>query len=401
MKGIEKIKTCLDEFVENGGDVNFLTKKDSVYMLVKNTEVYIDEKRLTIEEKFKLAGYPRKGKEFSTAEEKLIHKVNKYISEGGDLNKNRKSLPFYEELHSAIRSKRKTLGYHISDEDYMKSLGFRQYSDRYKRFVNIFKLKEFKDNYGYVDSYRKNSEMKNYIHGCSETLNVPIAVVVELIGDQKLQKVVVDTDYMVNVRDGLIEYLKENGDFSGIKRKAPGLYERLSALANYIMGSVGEKLSKADVVELLDLNDSMAVFKQGRVEVESIEPIMNKLRDLADKNGGSITRGDIEEREYRKLLAESMRQGCYLSGLFDAYKINYTGGRSNKRLKKAYSNQFPFMDEMKKERDDDFSRFLKQNQSLTKEEKFEAYLEICLGVYQKYKSKVYNFEIDDEEIKMG
>ena len=59
-KHIESVKQKLQAFIDKGGVLENLTSKDPEYIAVKNCDIYVGEKRLSIEERFAFFGYPRK-----------------------------------------------------------------------------------------------------------------------------------------------------------------------------------------------------------------------------------------------------------------------------------------------------------------------------------------------------
>ena len=137
----------------------------------------------------------------------------------------------------------------------MKGLGFRDYSDTYFRCMGIFDLKEYRDENGFVDSYRKNEQLKSYIVSLGKTLDLPYYLVITLLADEKLSKCYIGTEYINQVKTEMEQYAKENGSFNGIKRKNSNLYYKFSTLIRYY-GDGGEiDLSPEDWLAVFELDD--------------------------------------------------------------------------------------------------------------------------------------------------
>ena len=107
---MEKVKAVLKKFVDAGGSVDKLTKNDYEYRVVFNKDVYgSNGKRLTMEEKFALAGYHRNKKHSTTKEleERFVKEVNEYIANGGRFDIPKKHLPFFDLSHNYNQHKSK------------------------------------------------------------------------------------------------------------------------------------------------------------------------------------------------------------------------------------------------------------------------------------------------------
>ena len=70
------------------------------------------------------------------------------------------------------------------------------------------------------------------------------------------------------------------------------------------------------------------------------------------------------------------------------YDIEYKGGRPRNRASLMKVKYFPYIDEMRKERDELYEQFKAKNLNVSKEYKFDAYLDICIQVYRKYEDKI-------------
>lgn len=387
-----KVKSMLEEYVSNGGDVNDLGINDEIYRYIKNTRLTDDAGNyIDLETKFKLLGYPRKPK-YKDNKQELIKEINEYKKAGKSFHITRKSLPFYPRLH-AYASQLKRQGVELTYEQIMKGLGHKDYSDTYFRCLGIFELKKYRDDNGFVDSYRKNEKLKAYIVSLGETLNLPYYLVVTLLADEELDKCYIDTEYINYVKTELQQYAKTNGSLKGIKNKNRSLYYKFRTVMNYY-GDGGEiDLTPEDWLNIFDLGDLENNFKQPQNKEVDITSIMDKLKQKFANN--VIKAKDIDRKEYRIILKKCIKLGIPIKELFRNYGLNYSGNIVN-RLSTMQVAKIPYLKEMRELRDN-----LLQAQGITaengycEEEIFEAKVEACQQVYSKFKDKIFNFTIDE------
>lgn len=397
MKLIEKIKLILNNFVEKGGNVDDLDKKNKIYCYIKDSRIKIDGRKLTVEEKFALAGHPRKPKLIKDTKRALLEEVTKYRQNGNSFHVKRKSLPFFERLSTAIKTEQRLSGISYTHNEYMKKLGFKDYSDIYFRYSGILELSEYVDEYGFVDNYRKNPKVKAFIQDAAISLNVPVGVVVSLIGNFKLKHYFINTDYINFVKQELESYYDKYGTLRGLGSRNSELYENLRHIERYIMTEFGEDVKLDVILRMLNIDFSNTRFGEVNhdiVQAKDIEDIVTKYQTLAKQQNGKIKKRDLLQEDYNFLLKKSKRFGIYMKDLFEFYGICYEDGINVKRFATKKSNSFPYMQEMQQERDETLSQY--NLNELCKEEAFELRLKICLEIYKKYKNKIFNFTFTKE-----
>ena len=84
---IENIKSKLKAYVDNGGILENLTIKDEEYIAVKNCDIYLDGKRLSIEERFSYLGYPRlpQQKPYTEKLKDIKTMLDEFVAAGGNI----------------------------------------------------------------------------------------------------------------------------------------------------------------------------------------------------------------------------------------------------------------------------------------------------------------------------
>ena len=398
---IDKIKIALDEFVNNGGKVSDLGVKDELYQFVSQTRVYTyngdgTKRKLNVEEKFALAGHPRKPKAVKNVYTALVMEIEAWLKAGNDFHHQRIDMPFYQRLKRIARKETEETGEHVLPEDVMHRLGYKNYSNIYFRYHKIMDLEKYKDDQGYVDSYVNDPEMKNYLFGCEQNLNMPTPVIIGLVANQKLKTYTVSVDYLKQVKKSLEEYIEKYGTLVNISRTNPTLYRQIGNIKKRLYKEDATSFSSLDVLEILEI-DAENLFTDAPIKsVGSIDKLMFKLREKAKANGGMIKKNDIAHADYVKILQKSYELGCYVSDIFSAYSINYQDQRDAKRLNSMRVKEYPCMKEMRELRDEIVGRAIKANGNMCKEERFEVYLQACILAYEKYKNQTNNFEDDDE-----
>ena len=388
-------KAMLDEYVAGGGNVNDLGIKDKIYAYIKNAKikdengVYIDT-----ETKFELLGHSRARAKRKDIRQELIDQIEQYRRNGGSFHITRNKLPFYPQLRSYVRRLQNN-GIFISNEEIMKGLGYKEYSDVYFRCMGIFDLSKYRDKNGFVDSYRKNETLKSYITGLAGYLEIPNYLVVTLLGDENLERCHIATEYISQVKSELQQYCLQYGSLKGLKTNNKRLYYKLDTLMRGYGYGEEVELTKDDWLRAFELDGFENDFRKSRKEPIDINPIME---DLRKKFGDSIISAkDIDSKDYRKIVIKAYQLAIPNNELFRSYGLNYSGNVSN-RLSTMQVYEIPYLDEMRTLRDKLLeARGINAQNGYCEEEIFEARVEACKYVYSKYKDKMFNFTIDESQ----
>lgn len=389
---IEEISRRLQEFVDAGGNVDELGVEDEIYQLVKS----IDNKH-TLEEKFKICGQIRHSKKSTSSWDDLKREAHQYVADGKSLHIERKKLPFYDTLHTAKRSYFRKYGKKITSKEALERVGVKGYSDIYYNFLDLFELEKHKDTYGYVDSYRKNLPLNATIDRYAEFLDMPVALVVELVADQKLEKCFIQTDTISFVSQQLKEFKENYGSFDNISRIDPQLYNRLSRLKKIVKTDSGKPVSTRELVEMLGQDDATETFSEDTSIYElDFDTDVAPLIQFAKSNGNTISAKNIPHSTYRMILDYVTRNATNISDFFAEFGVNYTDARANRTFVKLAVDKFPYISEMKNARNQMAKQMQIEHPEFTKEEYFEQYLEICKTVYQKFKPLIENYGLNED-----
>ncbi|MBQ3502311.1 MAG: hypothetical protein IJA72_01435, partial [Clostridia bacterium] len=344
-----------------------------------------------LETRFKELGFPRKPK-YKDNKQELITEIEAYKKAGKSFHITRKKLPFFPRLHVYAETLKRQ-GVELSHEQIMKGLGHKDYSDTYFRCMGIFELEKYRDDKGFVDSYRKNARLKAYIRGLASSLDLPYYLVVTLLGNEQLEKCYIDTEYIQYVKTQLQQHVKEYGSLKGIKTKNRSLYDKVRTLMKYY-GDGGEAgLSAEDWLDIFDLGDVENNFRNIAHKEMDVTYIMEELK----KEFGNrvITAKDIDSKKYRLIIKKAIQLGIPIKELFRNYSLNYNG-ISIDRLSSMQVTEIPYLEEMKQVRDMwlQAKGYTKEN-GYCKEEIFEARVEACQYAYNKFKDKMFNFEVSE------
>ncbi|MBQ8615676.1 MAG: hypothetical protein IJ415_03830 [Clostridia bacterium] len=381
----------LQEYIASGHKIEDLVCDDRVYKYIKNTRVYDAQgKLINLETKFKLLGYPRKAKCTKTLREDLIKEVNSYLVSGGSFHIERKKLPFYEKLHSYANLLNRQ-GIHLTYEQIMKNdLGFKEYSEMYYRCKDLDKLKYFRDEDGFVDSYKSNKMFNAYIKDVSISYGIPNFLVVSLLMDEKCKGYEIQTDKVKYTEILLKNYANEHGTFVGIRRKEPKIYNAFDFLTRYYSDGTEQRYSKLEWLNIFGLDHVEHRFKEVDNEDNiDVEDIMLSLKEKYKDEVVNLK--EIEAKDYRKIIKKAVRLGVNVSQVFEIYGMKSNGVRSD-RLSRVWVEEIPYFDEMKKRRNELLAQNLKSaGKKPCKEEIFEAKLLAVIQVYHEFKERLENY----------
>ena len=382
----------LNEYVAKGGNVNNLKNGDREYDYIKNIKAHDDNgKFIDLETRFLMLNHPRQKKYSSDIKQSLINEVVDYISKGGSFHIERKKLPFYERLNTYTRSLKKT-NPNTTHEQVMKDLGFKEYSDIYFRCIGLENLKNYRDNDGYVDSYRTNAKMKAYIQDLAKTLDLPYYIIIALICNEKLKKCSIFTEYVELVKQQLINYYNVHGTLIGLKRKNEALYEKFNTLVKYFSDGTESKFTKEEWLECFGLNNVEHGFEKITTKIIDINDEMSKLKAKYGKT--QIILKDLDRNTYHKIVRKAVALGITVDEVFAIYGLKCNGITLN-RLSKVYTSEIPYWAEMLKRRDELMQKV--DTKDMCKEEVFEYKVKVSKIVYEEFKDKIYNFNQDAVE----
>ncbi len=392
---VGKMRQLLIDFVERTGrSLDSLTRDDPEYRYVWGVEIKAEDGHfLTLSEKFAAAGFDRKPKHSTNVKQDLIDAIEKYRAEGGSFHVVRKTLPFYTKLYVYCESLAKS-GERPSYEQIMKDLGYKEYSDLYYRYSPLEKLSSYRDEEGFVDSYKSDKKFRAFIHDASISLDVPIAVLIELVCEENVRNVYLGVDYFAHVRSEILKFAENNNSsLECITRKDPNLYGKIRHIAKYLATECGENVSTYDVLNVLGLQFIDNKFKEVSSDEKDIEPIMVGLQKIARKQDGKLSIKDISQEDYREILLKSSRLGIPTKVFFCLYDIEYVDGRNNARLGKIIVDKYPFIDQMRARKKHLIHESgISVENGYCKEEVFEENIRASVQAYKEFEEKIYSYE---------
>lgn len=389
-KSFVKAKKMLDKYVADGGKIEDLKTSHPIYQYICFSDMTKDGVALkTMEERFEALGYPRKRKIAKDAKEKLIEEIDEYIANGGRFDVEHTQLPFFGRMRTYMRRFQKQ-GEYFSFDQAMKDIGYKNFSDLYTRCKGLEKLKNYRDEEGYVDSYRKDRTYAAYITFLSRRLELPYSIIIQLLCDEKLKTVTISSEYVAYVKTQFENYIEQNGSLKGMSRDKQ-LYEKLHNLRRYLSFGTGENLSNQDILDIMDI-DTEHKLKNNTEKDENLDKIFDKY-----VGKGTLKSTDLDKGEYRKILSYSIRLGIPLNELFKSYGIEYHG-HNRDRLSTRVVQKLPYLSQMKVRRDEILAKNqITEENGFSKEEIFEEKLLVCKQVYEEFKDKIYNFTFDEKE----
>lgn len=394
---IAKFKPIFDDFIKNGGDVNSLTKKDKIFADLRNFNLLNDQGALYgINEKFKLLGIDRECQRVTDVKQHLIDKIEEYRKCGGSFHKERKQLPFYQDL-MIYSNNFKRRGIYKSPEEIMHDLGYREYSDMYLKCMGILKLKEYRDFEGYVDDYKSDIKYAGYINNLAELMHVPSFVLVELIANEKARKHKIPVDYLNMVKHELNKHVAEYGSLKGLMIKNKKLYRRFNYLVKTFSDGTETEFNKIDWLDTFGLSDVEHDFQEIESEIIDIKPIMRNLKLKYENN--AIGRKDIDSYDYALICRKATKMGLGVGELMRIYEINYKD-LDKPRLSHIYTDRVPYLQEMKEYRDELIAKSeVSLKAGYCKEEVFLDRIKKCLIVYSAFKEAIQEELIGSYELE--
>jgi len=393
----EELKERLDKFVDAGYPIEKLREFDyELYCDIRNSNEKNFEAKSKLFDRLKVLGYKKPVTKVENVEEELAKEIHNFKAQGGDINIDSGEFPFKQHLWATMKKYRRN-GNPVSMEYLIRKNGAEEYSEVFVKFRKLFMLSDFRDEEGFVDDFRKDINMNNIIDNYSEKLEIPQSVIVMLIADEKLRRSFINTDVISFTKNQAREFLEKNkGSFSGISKEAPNLLNRLHRLRAVVESENGCKISTRDLIEYLGFEDVDEAFKPYTNSKEfNVEEVMDKMLAIAEEQGGKIYRKDLDDVEYRELLNYARRLGSSIFDIFMQYNIEYADYKKYKVFDYIFVDNYPYIDEMRKERDLKMAEFDKQNPGMLDTIRFEFYLRICKEIYFKYKDKIATYGIYD------
>lgn len=392
---IGKIRQKLVDFeTRTGKSANMLERDDPEYKYIWGTVVAgSDGHALTMKEKIEAAGFERAQRHSTDLRQDLLKDIEEYRANGGSFHVIRKNLPFYNRVHNYRDSLMRATGVDYTFEQVMKGLGYKEYSDVYFRFMELEKIAQFRDKEGFVDSYRSDAKLSDFVYSASITLKLPIALVIELVCEEKLKEVCVSADYFSLLRNDILRYVEINGSLDGVTTKAPTLKSRIAHMKRYMVSIYGEEISYEDMFALLDLEEIGENLYSNKRTGKDVDKIMHYLEGVAGEKGGKLNFKDIPKDCYRSVIFKAARLGVTTKAFFKLYDIDYVDGKNSSRLGKYYTDKYPYIDEMLeiKHQIVKASGISAENGNC-KEEIFEENVLASIQAYEEFEKKIINDE---------
>ena len=393
---VEILRQKLADFVKNGGNVDDLTKYDELYQEVHGIKMTdATGKRLTVEQKFTALGQPRGAKNSNDTRGDAKAAIERFVAGGGDIYMSRSKLPFFRAEYASFARAQRARGVtgDLAFQTNLRELGI-DYSEMFYQYGKVLELAKYKDRNGFVDGYRRDVKMDNFVKIASYKLDLPIPVFVGLVGDCDLEGCYLDTEYFGFVRSALGDYLKTHDNFVGLSKLDKPLYEKVRHLGRMAFGFDGEELTTGDIVCLLGFDDVENDFGGTGKGSSDVSEILSMIRPIAMAKGGKLSRSDIPEREYRKLVGKIASTGATTSAFFHLYGIEYDGKEMH-RLSKVWVKGYPYMQEMRAERDRILAEHgVSMHGGCKKEDLFDVLIGASVQAFEKYKDQIFNFEAE-------
>ena len=391
---IENIKSKLKAYVDNGGILENLTIKDEEYIAVKNCDIYLDGKRLSIEERFSYLGYPRlpQQKPYTEKLKDIKIMLDEFVAAGGNIDEIDYTHPIYAKMRAftpVINGRRPSM------EEKFEMAGHPRQSkinDMNVFMERLSALENFKDENGFVDSYRKDEQMKLFVSYCSLQFGFPISLVVCMLANQKLKKHLVQTNRVEFLKSRLSAYLEEHKDFVGIKRIDPFSYNLLTSVSKSYPSETGRKYSNLEIVEMLGFEDVRNSFAKEVDAVPFFEmEFIKKYTPAIERNNGSISASDINQYDYRQLTFYLRRINETKQEFFARYNVKFLNPKVIERDKRITLPEYPYLDEMQNILSVELMNIAENHpelQNASAAELFAIKAKLIKSIYQDYKDKI-------------
>ena len=391
---IENIKSKLKAYVDNGGILENLTIKDEEYIAVKNCDIYLDGKRLSIEERFSYLGYPRlpQQKPYTEKLKDIKIMLDEFVAAGGNIDEIDYTHPIYAKMRAftpVINGRRPSM------EEKFEMAGHPRQSkinDMNVFMERLSALENFKDENGFVDSYRKDEQMKLFVSYCSLQFGFPISLVVCMLANQKLKKHLVQTNRVEFLKSRLSAYLEEHKDFVGIKRIDPFSYNLLTSVSKSYPSETGRKYSNLEIVEMLGFEDVRNSFAKEVDAVPFFEmEFIKKYTPAIERNNGSISASDINQYDYRQLTFYLRRINETKQEFFGRYNVKFLNPKVIERDKRITLPEYPYLDEMQNILSIELMNIAENHpelQNASAAELFAIKAKLIKSIYQDYKDKI-------------
>lgn len=391
---IEERKQMLQTFVDNGGVLEDLNLHNPEYKAMKNLDIYVDGRRLTLEERFAYLGFPRKPqqKPFDGKVQEIKEILDNFVEQGGDVDEIDTAHPLYAKMRAftpVVNGKK------LSMEEKFELAGHPRhpkYNDMNVVLERLSALKDYQDENGCVDSYRQNESLKQYLSYCANMFGFPPSLIVCLLADQKLKSYVVYTDRTEFLKTALTEYLKVHKDFVGIKRADPQLYCLLTSVSKSYPTESGRKLTNLELVEALGFEGVPNAFiKENLSSVFSEKQFIARYSPIAQAKGGVIALSDIDSADASALMFHLRRINQTKSEFFARYNIKFLHPRINDRNKKINLPEYPYLEEMRAKVTqtlNDFYTLYPEFEQASAGDAFALKAEVIRSVYEEYKYRI-------------
>ncbi len=383
---VNRFKPQFEEFIQNGGDINTLTRKDKLFAEAFNFNL-LDENgnKYGIDEKFKILGIERKVKVVKDVKQSLIDAIEEYKEQGGNFHIQRKKLPFYSKIliYSNYLQRNNIF---MSPEEIMHSLGYYNYSELYYKCSRLQELKQYEDQEGYIDSYHNDVNYAAYINNIATLIDIPLYILITLLLDKKTKKYAIQVDYINYVKTQLTKHAKTYGTLKGLSNIDTELYNRFDYLVKNFADGAETNFSKQEWLAAFGLRDYENDFKTSEIKDINISELMQNLK--AKFGDHVVMKKDIDIASYNIILKKSIQMGIQVGELFKAYDINYQG-LNNDRLSMIYIEDIPYLQDMKKRREElvKESKISLKN-GYCKEQVFLERIRICQQVYNEFKTLI-------------
>ncbi|MBQ8451777.1 MAG: hypothetical protein IJ538_03265 [Clostridia bacterium] len=395
LSGLDRVKFALSQFAEkHNGSIEELTSKDPEYKIASRVDIFDKNgRRLSFNEVCAMAGFRKKEvKKAKDVTVRLIAEATQFLDEHGHFHFKRKTMPFFPALQSHTKKIKRKTGRDITTDQAMKELGFTTYSDTYFYYLGLFDLEKFRDEDGFVDSFRSDKQMNNKIDTYAVKLDMPVSVVVELVGNENLRRAILHIGQLDFVVSRLEKYLNMFGSYEGISQNDPQLYDILQRLKNVVQTKSGKFPTTAELIEEIGGPAADNNFLTYTIETPfDFDSYISSRINAGEFKEHKIMRSDIPDDIYIKLTRYVRRNGLTLQEYFNKFGLEYPDFKEYSGLKYVNVKEYPYINEMRIERDKLVDEFKSNHPDFSEEQIFEYYIEACKIVYNKFKPKIEEF----------